>query len=113
MCAANKLRYSKMGIIILMVIVITSFLSTICAAQTVLEVIPSADTAKTVASMNAMQLMAYITLASLAALVVVVGFYVRSVTAFQKEISGSLATISTTMKDMADGCRAYQQRIRS
>ena len=50
--------------------------------------------------MNAMQLLATISITSILALVVVVGFYFRSVASFQKETAAKLAEITVILRDI-------------
>lgn len=102
MSATIKLQLSRMAIFSVATVLVFSILTTAAIAQGIAGM---DETARTVADMNAMQLLAYIALASIGALVVVIGFYVKSVSAFQKEIAASLATITTALNDVAKTCQ--------
>jgi len=103
MSAVVKLQLSRLAIIATVTVLAFTVFSGVALAQSMGDV---RETAEAVASMNAMQLLAYIAIASIAALVIVVGFYVKSVSAFQKEIAASLATITTALNDLAKNCKA-------
>jgi tellurite resistance protein TehA-like permease len=60
----------------------------------------AADCADAVAQMNAMQLLASIAIVSILALVAVVGFYFKSVSAFQKETAAKLAEVTTILREI-------------
>ena len=106
MSAAIKIQLSRLAIIASLTVFLFGSVGVVAMAQGATSFIPSAESAKTVADMNAMQLLAYIALASIGALVVVVGFYVRSVSAFQKETAQALAGITTALNDVARNCNA-------
>ena len=105
MSAAIKIQLSRLAIISALTAFLFGALGSVAIAQGMGEFIPSAESATALANMNAMQLLAYIALASIGALVVVVGFYVRSVSAFQKETAEALASITKALEDMSDNCR--------
>ena len=101
MSARMKIQLSRLAIIAAMTAFLFGSCGTVAVAQGMGDM---ANTARTVADMNAMQLLAYIALASIGALVIVVGFYVRSVSAFQKETAEALAGITTALHSVADNC---------
>ena len=107
MSARIKIQLSRIAIFSTLTVTVFFSVLSIGAAQGVGDF---TATAQTVADMNAMQLLAYIALASIGALVVVVGFYVRSVSSFQKETAEALASITKALEDMGDNCRQACKR---
>lgn len=103
MSAAVKLKLSRLGIIGLVTAIVFASIGSVALAQAIPDM---ADTAEKMAGMDAMQLLAYIALCSIAALVLVIRFYVTSVSAFQKEIAAALASITVAVNDLAKNCKA-------
>ena len=97
MSATIKVQLSRLAIIACLTIGIFAACSTVAIAATLDD---AAACTEAVAQMNAMQLLASIAIVSIIALVAVVGFYFKSVSAFQKETATKLAEITVILREI-------------
>lgn len=97
MSAAIKVKLSRLAIIACLTVGIFAAGSTAAIAATLGEAV---ECTEAVAQMNAMQLLASIAIVSILALVAVVGFYFKSVSAFQKETAAKLAEMTAILRDI-------------
>lgn len=95
MSASLKVKISRLAIIACLTVFVFAAGSTAAIAASLSD---AAECAETVAQMDAMQLLASIAIASIVALVAVVGFYFKSVSAFQKETAAKLAEIAAIIE---------------
>ena len=103
-----KIKLSRLAVIVCLTVFLFGSIGTIALAQGVVDMLPSQKTAMVVASMDAVQLLAYIALSAIGALVVVIGFYVRTVSSFQKETAVALASITAALHSVAETCNRKQ-----
>ena len=101
MSTRMKIKLSRLAIIACLTVFLFGSIGTIALAQGVVDMLPSQKTAMVVASMDAVQLLAYIALSAIGALVVVIGFYVKTVSSFQKETAVALASITAGQSSIA------------
>lgn len=106
MSARVKIQLSRLAIISVLTVLLFSAGSTAAIASTIGEL---TETSEALATMNAMQLMATVCVCLTVALVVVVGFYVRSVTAFQKESAVAAALHTAKMAEIATALHAVSE----
>ena len=93
-----KLQLSRLG----MIATATAMCFSVMCSAALAQAIPDMKgTAEVVASMNTMQILAYIAISSIFSNVIVIGFYVKSVAAFQKESAVFSATMTAKMSEMA------------
>lgn len=97
MSASFKVKLSRLAIIACLTVGIFAAGSTAALAATLGEAV---ECTKAVAQMNAMQLLSSIAIVSILALVAVVGFYFKSVSAFQKETAAKLAEMTAILRDI-------------
>lgn len=97
MSAMLKVKYSRLAIIAVLTVCTWAVFCTIAMGASLTD---ATQCAEAVAQMNAMQLLATISITSILALVVVVGFYFRSVASFQKETAAKLAEITVIIRDI-------------
>ena len=96
-----KIQISRLAIIACVTVFLFGSIGTVVMAQSVTDMLPSQKTAMVVASMDAVQLLAYIALSAIGALVLVIGFYVKTVSSFQKETAVALASITAGQAGIA------------
>lgn len=97
MSCFRKIQLSRMSIISVLTVCLWSVTGTIVLGA---DLVDATQCAEAVAKMNAMQLLASISIVSIVALVIVVGFYFRSVASFQKDTAAKLAEITAILRDI-------------
>jgi len=105
--AVFKIQLSRLAIIGLVTVLLFAGCVTASLAASLADIRESAEV---VAQMNAMQLLAGIAIVSILALVVVIGFYVKSVAAFQKENAAFMATVTSRMSEISTALHAVADK---